>query len=115
MILDLRTLYIIFASITVALCILMMFIWRTNKTYPGFGLWTLANISAAVGCVFLFLYGTAPDFVTVIIANIFTFGSLLLCFSGNRRFLDLSRRDVFISGLLVLNVLLMIYFNYFDN
>lgn len=115
MILDLRTLYIVFVTITVSLCILMLFIWRTNRTYPGFGLWTLANVSAAAGFVFLVLYGSVSEFATVIIANTLTFGSTLLCFLGNRRFLDFSRAWLFSIATLALNSALMIYFEYFDN
>lgn len=115
MLLDLRTLYVVFVTITVSLCILMLFIWRTNRTYPGFGFWTLANVSAAAGFVFLILYGSASEFITVVIANSLTFGSTLLCFIGNRRFLGFSSGWKFSLALLFLNSFLISYFTYFDN
>lgn len=112
--LDLRTLSFVLMLVTISLSILMMLIWRTNRTYPGFGFWAIANISAAAGFLFIGLRGVIPDFVTVIIANGFAFGGVLFTFLGNRSFLGFSNGKVFSIISLILYVLGLTYIEYFD-
>lgn len=113
--LDLQTLAVVFAVITASLCLLMIFIWRTSRTYQGFGFWTLANISATAGFIFLILYGIKNGFLTVVMANALTFSSMLLSFLGNRKFLGFRSAWFFSASIFVLNILLTIYAGYFDN
>lgn len=114
MFLDLRTLSFVLTLTTVALSILMLFIWRTSKTYSGFGFWAFANLSIAIGFLLLSLRGMAPDLITVIAANSLILGGILLFFTGNRLFLNLSDERIFSLTLLILNALAIGYFNYFQ-
>lgn len=112
--LDLRTLSTVLMLITISLSILMIFIWRSSKTYPGFGSWTLANVSVAIGFLLLTGRGILPDFVTIVVANGFTFGSLLLTYAGTRKFLGFRSNRLFISGILILHTIAFIYFSYIN-
>lgn len=112
--LDLRTLSIVLTLTTFSLSVLMVFIWRTNKTYPGFGLWAIANSAVAIGFFFLSCRGFLPDFVTIILANSFTFGSLLLTFTGTRLYLGLDRGIAISISVFLIHLSGFLYFNYVD-
>lgn len=85
-ILDTKTLTLVDAIVALAICVAMVFIWRTRKTYPGFGLWTIAVLSMVVGFLLLILRGQISDFWSILIANLFLYASYLLLFEGIRRF-----------------------------
>lgn len=112
--LDLRTLSFVLMLTTIALSILMMFIWKSSKTYPGFGFWAFANVFISLGFMLLSLRGIMPDLITVIFANSLIFGGIVLFFTGNRRFLGLSDERVFSLALLILHALIIGYFNYIN-
>jgi hypothetical protein len=40
-----------------------------HKVYPGFGLWTVANILLGIGFIFIGLRGLIPDLISIIAAN----------------------------------------------
>jgi diguanylate cyclase (GGDEF)-like protein len=110
--LDVRTLAFVLMLISATLSFLMLYIWRTNKTYPGFGLWTLANTAGAVGFVLIGLQGVAPDFITVVLANTFTVGCLALTLKGIRKFFGLKSSSVFSIATLAVHAAILAYFTY---
>ena len=113
--LDLTTLSVVIMTVTAFLCATMLFVWRVQRTYPGFGLWTLANLVAAIGFFFLILRGILPDFMTMILGNYLAIATNLLCLEGNRKFLGLSSNRWFDAGLIALYAPLMAYFTFSDN
>jgi diguanylate cyclase (GGDEF)-like protein len=113
--LDLTTLSVVIMTVTAFLCATMIFVWRVQRTYPGFGLWTLANLVAAIGFFFLILHGILPDFMTMILGNYLAVATNLLCLEGNRKFLGLSSNRWFDAGVIALYAPLMAYFTFFDN
>ncbi|MCY7348904.1 MAG: GGDEF domain-containing protein [Pyrinomonadaceae bacterium] len=114
-VLDLRTLSFVLMLVTAFLSVTMCFIWRIQRTYSGFGWWTIANLVAAIGFLFLSLRGTAPDYLSIVLGNCLAVGSNLLCLEGNRKFLRLGSGKWFSVGLLAAYAPLMIYFTYADN
>lgn len=54
---------------TVALGFVMTFIWKTQKAYLGFSLWTLSNFTVAAGFLLLGLGDYAPHLLTIILGN----------------------------------------------
>jgi len=66
---------------------ILLFIWRTRKTYPGFGYWVLQSAGITLGHQLLTLYGSAPAFVSVLTGNGLIFISVLLALKGVRIFI----------------------------
>lgn len=64
----------------------MYFIYRTRKTYPGFGVWVLAYLTYGVGLLLLMARGLIPDFLSVVVSNLMTSGTPLLTWIGAQIF-----------------------------
>jgi len=77
-------------SLMVSLHGLLM--WQTRRTYPGFGRWTLGNLSLSLGLLFLCARGVVPDGVSVAGTNAGTFLAVLLFLEGTREFRGLPPR-----------------------
>ncbi len=100
---------------TLALGFVMVFVWRTQKIYQGFGWWVMSNFTIAVGFLLLALRGFAPDFLSIIVGNSLAAGSMILTFEGNRRFLGLKNAKFFSIGLIIFHALGLAYFTYAEN
>ena len=114
-ILDLRTLSFALALIAILLSLIMVFIWRNHKTYPGFGFWTIGNFVAAIGFSPLFLRGAVPDFLSIIVANTLILASIIIHLQGVRKFRELSDLKFFSFSILLFNIVLFSYFTYLYN
>ena len=112
--LDLRTLSIVLVLITTFLSVVMLFIWRINKTYLGYSFWAASNLAIAAGFLFVSLRGMIPDVFAIIFANILAFGGVLLVLEGNRRFFGLKSSKWFSLSMLALHTLAVAYFVYVD-
>ena len=110
--LDLRTLSFTLMLVTALLSFVMIFIWRTQKTYRGFEIWAIGNFLGAIGFFLIGMRGALPDFLTIIAGNAFAFGSLALAFEASRRFLGLKNCKLFTLGLVFLQALVCAYFTY---
>lgn len=100
---------------TLALGFVMIFIWRTQKVYAGFGFWVLSNFTIAVGFFLLGLRDYAPDLLSIVAGNSLAAASMILAFEGNRRFLGLGSAAFFSGGLLVFHALGLAYFTFAEN
>ncbi len=68
--LDIRTM-IACAGAVVAILAMFMLLYRfSQKTYPGFGLWTLSCVLGTAGFILLSLRGVVPDLVSISLGNI---------------------------------------------
>ena len=83
---DLRTLFILTVLINIIIAFIMAIYWRTQKTYAGFGYWTLANVAMTVTFSLFALKGIAPEFVTVVIANTSAITGSICRYAGVRFF-----------------------------
>ena len=83
---DLRTLFILTVLINIIIAFIMAIYWRTQKTYAGFGYWTLANVAMTVTFSLFALKGIAPEFVTVVIANTSAVSGAFFRYDGVRFF-----------------------------
>lgn len=100
---------------TLALGFVMIFVWKTQKVYPGFGWWVMSNFIIAAGFLLLATRGYAPDFLSVIVGNSLAAGSMVFAFEGNRRFLGLRNAKFFSVGVIVFDALGLAYFTYAEN
>ena len=83
---DLRTLFILTVLINIIIAFIMAIYWRTQKTYAGFGYWTLANVAMTVTFSLFALKGIAPEFITVVIANTSAITGSICRYAGVRFF-----------------------------
>ncbi len=83
--LDSRTLVVIAVFVALVPTAIAALVWRTRRTYPGFGRWTLGNLSAIV-CLALSLRGTVPDWISIVLANAAGLCAGILFFQGIRKF-----------------------------
>jgi PAS domain S-box-containing protein len=91
--LDIRTILGLLAVLNIFLSVVMVLYWRTQKVYPGFGLWTLCNASVALMWVLFFLRGHIPMGVSIVLPNLLASLALVLRLEGLRRFLGRARFD----------------------
>ena len=83
---DIRTLFILTVLINIIIAFIMAIYWRTQKTYAGFGYWTLANVAMTITFFLFSLKGIAPEFVTVVIANTSAVSGAFFRYAGVRFF-----------------------------
>ncbi|MCK5098232.1 MAG: PAS domain S-box protein, partial [Desulfobacteraceae bacterium] len=85
----------------------------SRKTYSGFNAWTIATILQALGSLFIGLRTVLPDFITIILANLFLFSGMFLIYYGFKSFADEKVKIVFnIIILLVFSLILFPFFTY---
>ncbi|HMT09359.1 MAG TPA: GGDEF domain-containing protein [Pyrinomonadaceae bacterium] len=84
--LDLRTLAVVLMLISFALSAVMIYVWRSSKTYDGFGWWTAGTTAAAVTFLVSGAIGQSYPIFTATLASAAGTGSLLTAYLGIRRF-----------------------------
>jgi hypothetical protein len=115
MYLDVRTLVVLAAFVSVVPTVVSALVWYKRPTYPGFGRWTLGNLFGTIAMLLLGLRGIAPDWITVVLANLSVVAAAILIFQGVRLFcgLRLYWWPEYLAG--VLAILAVIYFRYATN
>jgi PAS domain S-box-containing protein len=88
---DIRTLLACLAAVNVFLAVVMVFYWRTQRVYPGFGLWTACNAILAAVYLLLSLRGVIPPFVSIVIANDLILVAAVMRLEGIRRYFGAAR------------------------
>lgn len=83
---DLRTLFILTVLINIVIALIMAIYWRTQKTYAGFGYWTLTNVAMTVTFSLFALKGIAAEFLTVVVANTIAVAGTVCRYAGVRFF-----------------------------
>src|SRR5580658_4964023 len=111
MLLDTRTLAAVAVLTTILLGALGLLLFSTRRTYPGFGRWTLANLLTAISIFLLVLRGHAPDFLTILIANIIALLAAILFLEGIREFRG---RSPHLWPLYAAAILTLLVFSYFE-
>jgi signal transduction histidine kinase len=113
--LDNRTLTVLAIFVSTFLGWIGVLIWRTQRTYAGFGRWTVGNLSLAVCLLLLSLRSIAPDWITVVTGNGFAILASILFLEGSREFRRL-RPPVplmYVAGGIAM--LAVVYFDYGAN
>jgi|GEM_PF-3535555 len=83
---EVQTLVVVAFVVGILLISVLTFIWRTRRTFPGFGYWTLQYFALLAGLVALCLRNLAPDLVPVLFGNGLLFVGSLLALQGVRSF-----------------------------
>ena len=109
---DLRTLSFVLMLVTALMASVMFVIWKTQKTYPGVGYWTIANLVAAGGFLLIALRGSWPELISVIAGSSLAVASLAIAYEGNRRFRGLDPLYRLSVGVVIANALVLVFFTY---
>jgi hypothetical protein len=110
--LDTRTLVVVATFVALAPTAISVLVWHMRPTFPGFGRWTWGNILAMISMFLISLRGVAPDWISVVLANMLAVGTTILFFQGVRLFCQLRLYwwpEYLAGGLATLAV---IYFRY---
>ena len=102
--LDNRTQAVVQIVVSIMLFIIMWTAWRTQKTYLGFGRWTVAKIPHAIGWLLISMRGLIPDWASIIVANALILLSPILVYEGIRQFREKPHQDMFHYGMMILFV-----------
>jgi hypothetical protein len=109
---DVRTLSIISSIISLILCICMIYVSWTRKTYNGFTQWTTASILYCFALAFMSFRNILPDFISIIAANILLITGNVLIAYGLELFTKKTRRVWPYISLIISVVILFVYFTY---
>jgi len=101
LILDNLTQTVVQVAVSSILCVVMGIAWLTQKTYPGFGRWTVSKIPHALGWLLIGLRGLIPDWASVFVANGLLFATALLLYEGIRQFRAKPHRSRLHYGLMI--------------
>ncbi len=88
---DIHTIYRAGPLIALFSVIILVYVWRTRETYPGFGYSFLLYIGVSAGLYLLSLRGSAPSYVSVLMGNGLIFAGLLLALQGVKTFFGQGR------------------------
>jgi len=69
MLLDVRTLFVADAVITVFIGLALLLYGKKRKTYPGFNLWMLGSLIVSASYVATFLRGAIPELLSIMLVN----------------------------------------------
>ncbi len=112
---DIRSLMMILMVVAAIECLAMFFVWLTQKTYPGFGLWAAGNAVFTAAFFLLALRNVIPDVFSILLANIFVMGAAVLYHEGTLRFRQFHSRKIVGAVLISLMATAIFYFRFVDN
>ena len=116
MYLDLRTLFIATAAITLVNTVIFALAWRNAKSLRTIiGYWSLSHVLSGTSMVLLALRGVISDFFSIIIAGACILGSQIATQEGIAQYMEkpgyLRRAAWTVWGLMITSFLFMTYFS----
>ena len=84
--LDINTLFLVTIYVEVILGLLLLFAWVQNTAITAVAWWGFAHLLRATSVVLFGLYGSAPDLITIDLANALLFTAFALTWTGARVF-----------------------------
>ena len=98
MTLDVNTLFLVTIYVEVILGLLLLFVWVQNTAITAVAWWGFAHLLRAASVVLFGLYGSAPDFVSIDLANVILFTAFALTWTGARVFDHLRPQPILMFG-----------------
>jgi len=92
--------------------LLVLVLWWTRRTYPGFNRWSAAGILLVAALCLLALRGLAPDWASVVCADSLIVIASILYLEGARQFLGLRPRNWLTCAGGFLAVIAVAFFDY---
>jgi diguanylate cyclase (GGDEF)-like protein len=86
MMLDINTLFMVTIYVEVILGLLLLFAWAQNTAIHGVCWWGFAHLIRAASVVLFGTYGSAPELISIDLANVLLFTSFAVTWTGARVF-----------------------------
>jgi diguanylate cyclase (GGDEF)-like protein len=86
MTLDVNTLFMVSIYVEAILGLLLLFVWVQNTTIYAVAWWGFAHLIRAASIVLFGMYGSAPDLITIDLANALLFTAFAVTWTGARVF-----------------------------
>jgi diguanylate cyclase (GGDEF)-like protein len=96
--LDVNTLFLVTIYVEVILGLLLLFAWVQNTAITAVAWWGFAHLLRAASVVLFGLYGSAPDVITIDLANAILFTAFALTWTGARVFDHLRPQPILMFG-----------------
>ena len=84
--LDVNTLFMVTIYVEAILGLLLLFAWAQNTQIQAVCWWGFAHLIRAASVVLFGMYGTAPDLITIDLANALLFTAFAVTWTGARVF-----------------------------
>ena len=84
--LDVNTLFMVTVYVEAILGLLLLFVWAQNTQIRAVCWWGFAHLIRAASIVLFGMYGSAPDLITIDLANAFLFTAFAVTWTGARVF-----------------------------
>jgi diguanylate cyclase (GGDEF)-like protein len=84
--LDVNTLFLVTIYVEAILGLLLLFAWVQNTSIHGVAWWGFADLVRAASIALFGTYGTAPDLISIDLANVMLFTAFALTWTGARVF-----------------------------
>jgi diguanylate cyclase (GGDEF)-like protein len=84
--LDVNTLFLVTIYVEAILGLLLLFVWVQNTSIHAVAWWGFAHLIRAASIVLFGLYGSAPDLITIDLANALLFTAFAVTWTGARVF-----------------------------
>lgn len=84
--LDVNTLFLVTIYVEAILGLLLLFAWAQNMAIRAVAWWGFAHLIRAASIVLFGMYGSAPDFITIDLANSLLFTAFAVTWTGARVF-----------------------------
>lgn len=84
--LDVNTLFLVTIYVEAILGLLLLFAWAQNMAIRAVAWWGFAHLIRAASIVLFGMYGTAPDLITIDLANALLFTAFAVTWTGARVF-----------------------------
>ena len=110
--LHIRTLIFVSGITSLILFVCMLYIWKRQKTYPGFLRWTFSSLFNAAGMILIAYRGILPEFITIIVADILLMAAMMMITSGLSLFAQKKAPNKWYVGLLLVYALIMLSLTY---
>ena len=110
--LDVESLSFISSIISMVLCICMIYVLQTRRTYRGFGHWTSASVLYMIAMALLGLRSRLPDLVSIVLANSLIVTGNGLIAGGLEIFTGIRNRFRLFTVLTAATVLFFLCFTY---
>src|SRR5579872_4889060 len=98
MTLDVNTLFLVTIYVEVILGLLLLFVWVQNTAITAVAWWGFAHLLRAASVVLFGMYGSAPDVITIDLANVLLFTAFALTWTGARVFDHLRPQPILMFG-----------------
>jgi PAS domain S-box-containing protein len=111
MILDMRTMMLMYAIANIVCALVMTFVWYENrKHFAGISFWLADLVLQAGGATLIVLRGLVPDFVSMVVANTMILAGIVIIYIGLERFLGKRSSQVHNYVLLAVFISIATYF-----